>query len=520
MSEIDNVFDVLIAYKSSDEEAVEKIVNLLKREGIKPWFAKELFPGDDWSSHFTEAAKKVACAAIFIGPGGIGRWEENEIKYLVSYSKETKILPIIPIQLPNVSNSDIPEIIKFHFPMKTRLKFSDSIENQASLDILLRTIKQAIQIRANKYKYEIEIDVSDAKQSCFLALPQSVPNDMINLIKAVFEDIQDSEKIEIKLNQARDTNDETTYTPDMIHAIRESELVIAICTPDNNANYPYPEVVYDLGMAHAQGKPCIILTTDKNNCEQQIPRQVGDVLPITEIIEYRIQNINAPTFKKDLKEAILKLVNHLSLDLIDKSLGEIHAIRSDFHIIRNNLWPELKNIITFAITLLNSFKDLIRQSHTLLKNINELTNDVDSIPDTKGESFKIRLNAFEKSYFDLKTEQDKWKNTYYSSDFQKNRDEVNQTYKFLNNHLREDIGKYVEESRVWFSQIIERDIAEYEKRNDNIKQFENRKFECFDNFGLTYDFEHEAKMLDKALSLITTDTHNMITSLLKGVPRA
>ena len=533
MPYVDEFYSVLIAYKSRDEESVEKIVNFLNREGIKPLYTKNIFAEGDWFSHFYDVIGQVRSVAIFFGSEELENWTENELTTLVTHNQGANNIPIIPILLPKMSSSDVPGIIKNSLHEDSWLKFPDQINSQNSIDILIDSfpssvngfdtlktlidqIKKAIQHQLEKYQYTIEINISDAKQSCFLSLPCQGAKFVFDAVKDVIQIIKTSQNYAIKLYQTKYEVDAYSFTHNRVIAIRESELIIADCAPDLSGNFSM-EVGYDLGMARALGKPSIILSTDTEICKQMLKNE-NILMPKMTFIEYQSDNINTNSFKNKLEDDILDSIACLSHNLIDKSLQEIHVVRrADSIATWKNFSPELYIIMEFAFQLSDSCQNLIRTTHTVIKNINELSKDATSTIVNEKERFLIHFKNF---YNTMKNEQEKWEQFFYSNDFQKFTNDVRKTYKFLKIHLHPNSVEHIEESWKWFIQLIDRDIAEYEKRKSTIKKFEDKNFECFNNFGLTYDFEFEVTMLDKTLRLIAIDTQNMITNILKGLPKA
>jgi hypothetical protein len=74
----------------------------LKRRGIRPWIDVEQIPPGRWFQDVIQAAiLEVRSAAIFLGPGSLGRWQALELRAFVSQCIERQI-PVIPVLLPGV----------------------------------------------------------------------------------------------------------------------------------------------------------------------------------------------------------------------------------------------------------------------------------------------------------------------------------------------------------------------------------------------------------------------------------
>lgn len=94
-------FDVFLAHNSQDKPQVETIAYKLKQRGLKPWFDKwELRPGLPWQKALEEQIENINAAAVFIGPNGIGPWENIEVNaFLRQFVKRG--CPVIPVLLPD-----------------------------------------------------------------------------------------------------------------------------------------------------------------------------------------------------------------------------------------------------------------------------------------------------------------------------------------------------------------------------------------------------------------------------------
>ena len=81
-----------------------EVCGALRAKGIYPWVDIEQIPPGQWfQDYIQKVIPNVRAAAIFIGPGGIGRWQSLEIKTFVTQCLE-RSLPVIPVLLPGVEN--------------------------------------------------------------------------------------------------------------------------------------------------------------------------------------------------------------------------------------------------------------------------------------------------------------------------------------------------------------------------------------------------------------------------------
>ena len=105
------IYHVFLAHNSKDKPAVLVIAAALKRRGLSPWLDEEQIPPGRWIQDVIQSAiKEVKSTAIFLGPGGLGRWQAVELRAFVSQCVERQI-HIIPVLLPGVT--EIPENLVF-----------------------------------------------------------------------------------------------------------------------------------------------------------------------------------------------------------------------------------------------------------------------------------------------------------------------------------------------------------------------------------------------------------------------
>lgn len=107
-------FDVFLAYNSEDKEKVEIIAKELKTRGLNPWFDKwNLPPGRAFSHEIQRSLPNTKSVAAFIGPSGVGPWQDVELSAALQLFVENK-RPVIPILLPGaeVEKNELPLFLR------------------------------------------------------------------------------------------------------------------------------------------------------------------------------------------------------------------------------------------------------------------------------------------------------------------------------------------------------------------------------------------------------------------------
>jgi len=132
-------FDVFLAHNSQDKPQVKAIVKQLKRRGLRVWLDEEQIPpGRPFQDVIQQALQNVSCAAIFIGSGGLGKWQILESRSLLTRFVDADI-PVIPVLLPGVEG--IPEHLLFLQELNY-VKFENGINDFEALDKLESGIRQ------------------------------------------------------------------------------------------------------------------------------------------------------------------------------------------------------------------------------------------------------------------------------------------------------------------------------------------------------------------------------------------
>jgi hypothetical protein len=94
-----NEFDIFLSYNSKDRDTVIAIAEMLKEVGLRAWLdVWNLIPGKPWQGELEQAIEGINCAAICVGPGGIGPWEEQEMRaYLEAFvcRQDVRVMPVL-----------------------------------------------------------------------------------------------------------------------------------------------------------------------------------------------------------------------------------------------------------------------------------------------------------------------------------------------------------------------------------------------------------------------------------------
>jgi len=127
-------YDVFLSYNSKDREKVMRIGERLKEQGILPWLDEwEIRPGEQWPKVLQDNIKRIKSAAVFIGPKGVGPWEDLEqmafLQEFVDRKKRKQECLLIPVVLPGRKNPPkLPPFLRLFHCVDFRKSEPDPLE--------------------------------------------------------------------------------------------------------------------------------------------------------------------------------------------------------------------------------------------------------------------------------------------------------------------------------------------------------------------------------------------------------
>ena len=110
----DPTYDVFLSHATPDKPAVEDLARRLKRRKLKPFLDKwHLVPGEPWQEALEEALDRSQTFAIFLGPSGIGPWQNEEMRSALEEQVRDRSYRVIPVLLPGGRQPDDRELPRF-----------------------------------------------------------------------------------------------------------------------------------------------------------------------------------------------------------------------------------------------------------------------------------------------------------------------------------------------------------------------------------------------------------------------
>ncbi|UCH97554.1 MAG: TIR domain-containing protein, partial [Candidatus Aminicenantes bacterium] len=97
-----NKYNAFLSHNSRDKPKVEQIAQWLEdKANLSVWLDKwNLIPGDPWQEEIEKALDESQCCVVFLGPNGIGPWQNEEMRSALAERVSTKTIRVIPVLLP------------------------------------------------------------------------------------------------------------------------------------------------------------------------------------------------------------------------------------------------------------------------------------------------------------------------------------------------------------------------------------------------------------------------------------
>lgn len=108
-------YDVFLSYNSQDRPLIEAVARRLEdEEGLNPFFDKwHLIPGEPVQEALEKALDSSETCAVFVGPNGLGPWENVELRSMLDDRVRNDSIRIIAVLLPGAQPLDKNTLPRF-----------------------------------------------------------------------------------------------------------------------------------------------------------------------------------------------------------------------------------------------------------------------------------------------------------------------------------------------------------------------------------------------------------------------
>ncbi|HEX8707963.1 MAG TPA: TIR domain-containing protein [Pyrinomonadaceae bacterium] len=135
-------FAVFLSHNSREKATVERIAEKLKRGGLEPWLDKWcLTSGGDWQRELVEGLRASSACAVFVGPHGIGDWEDLEYKLATDRMAKDRAFRLFLVLLPGLPEPFDTSALPPFLSIRTWVDLRRGIEDARSFQSLVNAIK-------------------------------------------------------------------------------------------------------------------------------------------------------------------------------------------------------------------------------------------------------------------------------------------------------------------------------------------------------------------------------------------
>lgn len=129
----DFLYDVFLSHSSADKPSVIRLADRLEDEaGLRTFLDKRhLVPGEPWMEALERALDESATFAVLIGPGGLGPWQNEEMRAALVKCVNDRKRRVITVLLPGADKTIPPFLSRY-----TWVDFGAGLEDGEAFDRL------------------------------------------------------------------------------------------------------------------------------------------------------------------------------------------------------------------------------------------------------------------------------------------------------------------------------------------------------------------------------------------------
>ena len=134
--------DVFLSHNSDDKPSVEELAVRLQGEaGLELFLDKwHLIPGEPWQEALESALDNSATCVVFLGPSGLGTWENEEMRSALNSRVRSKSFRVIPVLLPGADPKD-PATLPHFLQRLTWVDFRSGLDDSEAFHRLVAGIR-------------------------------------------------------------------------------------------------------------------------------------------------------------------------------------------------------------------------------------------------------------------------------------------------------------------------------------------------------------------------------------------
>lgn len=187
--------------------------------------------------------------------------------------------------------------------------------------------------------FAIVVSVPGQENHCFLATPFAPA---FRLVSDVV--VRAANRLGLRTIRTDEIQMTDSFPRDIVLRTRAARVVVAVCSPDPGTGVPNPNVMYEAGLAHALGKPTVLMTSSA-------PSLPAD-LRVSYVVEYQDDQLHDPGYTENLMLTILQAIqDRLAVTGSQHQPGAAEiAIAYSRHkmLLAPEFWDDFRTVLSFA----------------------------------------------------------------------------------------------------------------------------------------------------------------------------
>ena len=138
---------VFLSHCSADATSADAVARLLRNAGLPVWLdLDQLSPGDLWQPALEAALKASTHFVVWVGPAGVQRWVDREVRFAVDRNTLDSNYRVIPLLGPGANEDALPPFLKQHHYLRFDHREPDASAVQKVAAAILQAPAQHISV--------------------------------------------------------------------------------------------------------------------------------------------------------------------------------------------------------------------------------------------------------------------------------------------------------------------------------------------------------------------------------------
>lgn len=209
--------------------------------------------------------------------------------------------------------------------------------------------------------FAVVVHVPAVEDTCFVAMPFRPQFD------SVLNDISKAAAIlELRVMHAGLVQRQPSFVNTIQAQIRAAKVVVAVLSPEVEGGPPNPNVLYELGLASALGKPTVVMT--------DAPKTLPADLDGRYYLEYSQSEAGSGVLVPRITQAISQRTHNLSSLLIEPGLPDFSVAEARHKMLLDpEFWDHFKSVLSYAKEIHDEIQAVdVGQVDALLRSIEDI----------------------------------------------------------------------------------------------------------------------------------------------------